>query len=267
MAGLVSVPTSATRADEAVALRRSVSGFAPDPRRSRVARLRRAVGFAARGHLAERRGHRPDQVLMITATYADGVDWEPRHVSAWLGAMREWLRRRDLPCRYVWVAELTKRGRLHYHLALWLPASVYLPSADASGWWAHGMTRTERARAAVPYLLKYLSKGLDLGDLPKGARMYGVGGLEHSIRRARRWLRMPAFVRQRADIYDDWTSAKGGGWCSPDGFVVPSEFQRAWLGDRWGLVRVAEYPQRFKADGPFCWIQRGSRFAAKGSAA
>jgi len=194
---------------------------------------------------------------MVTATYRDPDAWEPRHVSAWIGAMREWLRRRKLACRYVWVAELTKAGRLHYHLALWLPADVYLPSADAQGWWPHGSTRTERARAAVPYLLKYLSKGMSVEAFPKGARIYGVGGLEHSIRRARRWLRLPGFVRARADVLDDWRPARGGGWSDPDGVVIPSEWARAWLGDRWGMVPVASYSRPFSADGPFSWIERG----------
>ena len=32
--------------------------------------------------------------------------------------------------RYCWVAELQKRGAIHYHLALWLPADVSLPKPD-----------------------------------------------------------------------------------------------------------------------------------------
>lgn len=252
-------------------MRHQVGGFAPDEHRSRIARLRRAVGFAARGHLLERRGFRPDRVFMVTLTYADertvhgpcrpgehlpDGQWRPRDVSNYLHTMRKWLKRRGIPCRYVWVAELQKRGAVHYHVALWLPAEVYLPDADVQGWWVHGSTRTERARAAVPYLLKYLSKGGAPGSysLPDGARMYGVGGLEHSIRRAARWLRLPAFVRARSDIHDPWTPATGGGWWSPDGLVIPSEFTRAWLGDRWGLLRVADYGRPFDASGPFSWV-------------
>jgi hypothetical protein len=261
VAGLVSVPTTQkphelTRARSA-ALRDACDAFVPDPRRSRVASLRRAVGFAARGHLAERAGFMPDQCFMVTATYADAAGWEPNHVRSWLDNIRHWCVRNGFQCRYVWVAELQQRGAMHYHLALFLPASAYLPSSDAQGWWPHGVTRTERAKAAVPYLMKYLSKGTELHQLPKGARMYGVGGLQHSLRRARRWLRLPAFVRARSDVFDAWSPATGGGWWSPDhDIVIPSEFRRSWLGDRYGLVRVADYGRPFQADGPFTWLHR-----------
>jgi len=254
--GLVSVPTSVAGRSEA--LRGELGAFAPDPHRSRIAKLRRAVGFAARGHLAERRGFRPDTCFMVTLTYREGVEWRPRHLSACRKLLAQWLKKRGIPCRYVWVAELQKRGAVHYHLALFLPPDVYLPSADLAGWWPHGSTRTERARAAVPYLMKYLSKGspAEALQLPQGARMYGVGGLEHSLRRARRWLGLPGFVRARSDCFDDWRPAKGGGWVTPDDVVIPSEYQRAWVGDRYSLIRVADYGRPFSADGPFTWLER-----------
>ena len=105
-------------------------------------------------------------------------------------------------------------------------------------------TRTEVARAAVPYLMKYLSKGSDTMRLPAGARMYGVGGLSHSHRRTARWLRLPSFIQARSDISDDWKSAPGGGWLDPTGGWLSSEFRRTWLGDAYGLMRVANHGRR-----------------------
>lgn len=274
--GLVSVPTRGKRAPahpatatSAEAMRVELAGFIPAARASRVARMRRAVGFSARGHLAERPGFRADRVAMITATYRAGAEWKPGHVKAWLQHVRKWCHRRGIECRYVWVAELQEkraarsgegaRAVVHYHVALWLPHGVNLPFSDACGWWPHGDTRTEWARAAVPYLMKYMSKGSDRLRLPHGCRMHGVGGLEHSLRRAKRWLGLPAFVRARSDIHDEWERVKGGGWFDPKlETVVPSEFKRAWLGDGWGVLRVADYGRPFAADGPFSWIQRGS---------
>jgi len=262
-AGLVSIPTSGRSevSERADAMRQAVGGFVPDPHRGRIARLRRSVGFAARGHLAERRGFRPDQVFMVTATYADGAEWRPRHVSAWIKHIRAWCQARGYACRYVWVAELQKRGAIHYHLALWLPAEAYLPDSDAAGWWPHGSTRTERARAAVPYLMKYLSKGGAPGsfNLPEGARMFGIGGLEHSLRRARRWLGYPAFIKARADIHADWRRAPGGGWADPEGVVIPGEFVRTWLGDAYGLLRVVDYGRPFPVDGAYSAFPRGNQ--------
>jgi len=257
--GLVSVPTTDKRLPSpSESLRSALGAFVPDPDRSRIAKLRRAVGFSARAHLAERPGFRSDAVLMLTATYRDGAEWEPGHVRAWLKNVREWFKARGKVCRYVWVAELTKRGRVHYHVALWMPSGEFLPASDAAGWWPHGSTRTERARAAVPYLLKYLSKGgtAEAHKLPSGARMYGVGGLEFAMRRARRWLGLPGFVQSRSDIFDSWHRATGGGWCSPELVVIPSEFQRVWAGDSFALLRVADYGRPFNPSGPFTWVHR-----------
>lgn len=273
--GLVSIPTTQKRppsppatSASAEAMRSELGAFVPPVHAARIARMRRGVGFAARGHLAERPGFRSDRVAMVTATYRAGAAWEPGHVRAWLDHVRKWCRRRGVECRYVWVAELQeqraqrrKEGAsavVHYHVALWLPHGVQLPFSDAQGWWPHGDTRTEWARAAVPYLMKYLSKG-GRGHalrLPDGCRMHGAGGLEHSLRRARRWLGLPGFVKARSDIHDDWRRAPGGGWTDPHGTVIPSEFQRTWVGDSWAVMRVVDYGRPFVADGAFTWLHR-----------
>jgi hypothetical protein len=270
--GLVSVPTTqkpppihAETRESSQALRDGVGGFVPPSRLARISRMRRSVGFSARCHLADKPGFRSDSVVMVTATYRAGVEWEPGHVRLLMTHIRQWCKRKGVDCRYVWVGEVqTKRAAregghcLHYHVALWLPFGHKLPMADAQGWWPHGATKTELARAAVPYLMKYFSKGSGGMVLPDGARMHGAGGLDHSARRARRWLAYPSFIKARADIHDDWRRAPvGGGWVNPEGFVIPSEFARAWLGDAWGCLRVADYGRPFPADGPFSWITRG----------
>lgn len=250
--------------------RRAVGAFSPDKHRNRLARLRRGVGFAARAHIGQVDGFRPDTCFMLTLTYRPDEHWQPRHLSDFVKRFRRWLKNNELPCRYVWVAEIQDgkrradgrgRGAVHYHVAVFLPAGVYLPKADHSGWWPHGSSRTERARAAVPYLMKYLSKGGHHSkfQLPNGARMFGVGGLEHSMRRAKRWLGLPAFVKARSDVLDDWKPARGGGWMTPDGHVIPSEFERAWHGDRWAIRRVVDYGRPFNPDGPFSWADRAKR--------
>lgn len=243
-------------------LRTEARALAPDARRARIARLRRSVGFAARAIEATDRvpGFRSSYVAMLTLTYRDGRDWAPEDLSWLIRTLRKWWARRRIgrPLRYVWVAEVQRRGAIHYHVALWLPPGVVIPKPDAAGWWTKGSTKVEAARAVVPYLMKYLSKGGNAPSLPDGARCHGCGGLEHSLRRAKRWLGLPGFVRARSDIGDDWRRARGGGWADPEGFVVPSEWRRAWLGDRWGLVRVEDYGRPFVADGPFSWISRGA---------
>lgn len=271
-AGLVSVSTTAKRAapsraglspvHRARAKRRADSTpglYMPtgDEASMRVRHLRRAVGFAARAHGVSRDGFRPDVCKMLTLTYADASAWRPEHVKRLLDRYRSWLRAKNIPCRYVWVAELQKRGAIHYHIALFVPHGTKVPYPDAAGWWKHGCTNVEEARAAVPYLMKYLSKGGDKAGawrLPQGARMYGVGGVEHSLRRARRWLALPAFVRSRADISDDWRRAPGGGWVDPDGVIWPSEYRRARVGCFLAFERLHDHGRPFDPAGPFSWL-------------
>ena len=73
-------------------------------------------------------------------------------------------------CRYTWVAEIqpgralrTGKEVVHYHLLAWLPRDVVMPKWDVArgrrlAFWPQGMSNTQRAKAGVGYLMKYLSK-------------------------------------------------------------------------------------------------------------
>lgn len=268
--GLVSVPTTQTRRSQgripfrvradAQALQAALGAVALDPEAAaqrRLSRLRMQVGVSARGHCVTQA--EDTECLMVTLTYAGTNDaWQPGHIRAFMDTLRKWHARRDLRCRYVWVAELQRRGVIHYHVALWVPAGTRLPKPDEAGWWPHGMTRIEVARAAVPYLLKYLSKGTGdtLGRFPRGARIYGVGGLDAAMRRARRWLSLPAFVQGNSAVTDDWRRAKGGGWTALDGTAWRSEFAMAHVAGSRCLMRICTHPRVIEAHGPFNWIDR-----------
>ena len=145
------------------------------------------------------------KAAMVTLTYRPDVDWSPRQVSNYLKCVREWARRKGIFIHYVWVLELTKKGRPHYHVLFWLPKGVSMPKADKRGWWKHGMTKSEWARSPVGYLCKYTSKGLDFdswGKLPRGGRLYGHGGYSPSMRITRAWRLAPAWVRELIDEMD-----------------------------------------------------------------
>lgn len=263
--GLVSIPTSDKRPSQAYRFERGtrvadLGAFSIDTDARRLSQLRMHVGVAARCHVAEQEAG--TECAMVTLTYAGtNEDWSPRHISAFLKHCREWCRRNDQPFRYVWVAELQKRGVIHYHVAIWLPPGVRLPKPDEQGWWPHGMTRIEIARAAVPYLLKYLSKDMSKShfQFPKGARIYGCGGLAECYRGVRRWLRYPGFIRANADSRDVWRRAEGGGWTAPDGVHWPSEFKRSFVGGVATLVRVARHGAAFAADGPYSRVSGAPR--------
>lgn len=265
-AGLVSVPTSGTRVDpDAV-----VTVDAQRRAQCRVSRLRMHVGSAARLHLAAHQpGHRPDDCLMLTLTYRDGasggVEWSPRDISECLRRIRQWMRRRGWPCRYVWVAELGEQsGRLHYHVALWVPHGERIPYADQQGWWPHGMTRVDRARHAVGYLMSYLTKGSkesELGSYPKGARIYGVGGLDDAARRVRRWLGLPAFLQARFDVTARVRRAAGGGWrCDDTGEWWPSEWRAWYSGGAFHLYRVHQHGSSPIVGGPYSLLPGASAY-------
>lgn len=232
--------------------------FSPDADAGRIAKLRMAVGFSARVHLTDAP---TDRVAMVTLTYRDATkQWEPRHISAFIKTLREFMRRRGHSLRYAWVAELQKRGAagLHYHVAVWLPEGVVMPKPDAAGWWLHGMTNVEFARSAPAYLMKYLSKGNKATDhrLPHRARAYGVGGLGSYWRTARRWLGLPGFIKARADLTGsrDWVRWPGGGWMNTAaGTFWPSEYRLANVGVARMLERVADHGRPFEPSGVFCW--------------
>lgn len=164
--------------------------------RRRLSKMRQVVLAGSRNISAAyaRISTRVD-IIMITLTYAPGVEYHPRHVSEFIDRARKHLTRRKLPTRIVWVHELQRRGATHFHVLFWVPKGFKLPKPDEQGWWPHGSTKIELTRNAPRYLAKYMSKGsTDYGAIPKGARLYGVGGCPVHLGywRAPMWLQLIA---------------------------------------------------------------------------
>lgn len=185
-----------------------------DPRKMRCARLRRTVRAAARqleweaSMAAAALGRRGFRKTFITLTYRKVGEWEPHHISRFVRLMRQWFHRqcgmldgeafREL-CRFVWVAELQKRGALHYHVLVFVPRHLRLPRPDVCGWWPHGASKIETARNPVGYMVKYATKTGpdDLARLPKGVRLHGNGGMGDFARRTMRIALWPQWLRER----------------------------------------------------------------------
>ena len=163
------------------------------------------------------------RAAMLTLTYRPGTDWGPRHVSQLLQHVRHWLARRSHRLSYVWVAELQKRGAVHFHVIVWLPKGLTLPKPDKQGWWPHGMSNVGWARKAVGYLAKYASKLDGTTHFPKHLRLHGRGGLEETRRRTVAWWLLPRFVREAFPAVGTRVQrAPGGGWCDVDtGHWIP----------------------------------------------
>ncbi len=225
-----------------------------DQVKARCTRLRKNLGVAAKW-LSKGAG----QAWMFTLTYRDVDGWKPDHIKTCLQLLRKWLKRAyGWTLRYLWVMELQQRGAPHYHVVAWLPREVALRDVklDALGWWPHGMTNAVQAVAPVKYVMKYVSKFDSKESFPKGARCYGIGGLDIDGARSRRWINWPSFVQARASVTCAWRRARGGGWVDGDGVIWPSEFGYSCTSA--GLTRVVRlrsYPRPdVPPSGPFSWL-------------
>lgn len=242
--GLVYSSTSDTRPPNAS------EQFSPDPHISRLRRLKRSVLTSARLIQEELNQDktRRYQSFMVTLTYRVEDSWCPYQITAYIKRVRQWATRRGFPLRYIWVHELTKAGKTHYHVLFWIPiiGKMVMPAADRRGWWPHGMTQTVKVeRNAVGYVAKYASKGTD-DKLPKGARLSGSGGLSADSRSFRAWWMCPGYIRAWCPDYSELPRRlvnpvrkadgpkipgtkrpKGpGGWiCKASGRYLPSQYE------------------------------------------
>lgn len=205
----------------------------------RIRRMRRVVIGAADAtrEVMERHGTRIYSVL-VTLTYAGDGQWSSEHISRYIKRTRDFLSRLNVPAVYQWVMELTKRGRPHYHIIWWLPDGIQIPKPDSSGHWVHGWSNIKRATRPVGYLIKYATKGgLETGDLPKGARLFGVGnGGEQSVKHAARRFGLPTWLFKSSDDHQIFRRVPRVGWvCRETGEVRSSPFKVVVSKDIWGV--------------------------------
>ena len=211
-----------------------------DPRKKRLVRMRKSVITGARLHVEDlQRGGFRHSALLLTTTYAPESEWGAGDVTGLVRCIREWCRRRSIAFRYQWVLELTKAGRPHYHLLMFVPRGVMLPKPDKQGWWRLGFTRIERARNAVGYIAKYASKGATALGMPKGARLHGGGGLDAPSRAERSWWMLPKWVREVCTIEDSAAKVTGGYLARSTGEFIASPWVVVGRCPEWSWVRLA----------------------------
>lgn len=226
--------------------------LAIDPKLKRVKRCRYSTITAARLLDQEaRRGGFRVQPWFVTLTYRPGVEWEAGHLSKAIEACAAYFKRCGVRVSEVWAAEMQKRGAVHYHLVYWLPKGRTMPKWDKRGWWPHGMTQVVKARNAVGYIAKYVSKGEDK-PFPKGCRTYGCGGLTQAGRRIAAWWKLPTFVRDRWGSEHRPKRMPGGVWVSRlTGETVVSEWGFAGFSRGCVLLRRrTELERRRQLDEP-----------------
>lgn len=199
-----------------------------DNKARRLKRMRCSILTAAR--LFQSDGSLRQRCWMVTLTYRPECEWSAKHVSTCLDGVRHWTKRLRTSFRYAWVLEQHKSGRIHYHLAIWLPIGITLPKFDRRGWWPHGMTQTVTAKFAPGYLAKYVSKGLDDAQevpIPKGARLCGVGGLKDRALVEWRWWLMPKWAREAIQWMGQARRITGGFRCKLTDMFYPSPWETA----------------------------------------
>ena len=209
---------------------------------TRARRMKKSVITGARLHEqeAQQKGLR-GRWAMLTLTYRDGCGAGAGDVSRLLDCLCVHFRRATAKrfgfkrsgLRFLWVLELTKRLRPHYHLLCWLPTGISLPMPDKRGWWPHGLTRIEWARNAVGYLAKYASKFTadTAGHMPKGMRTHSVGGLDSESKRELRWWKAPTEARGALGELADIRKSKGGYFDKQTGEFWPSPWHCFFTGD------------------------------------
>jgi hypothetical protein len=109
-------------------------GWEIDPDAARLSRLRRRVhawADALRDYTQDNRKYRK---VMITLTYRPGVEWQPGHIRVFMRRLRK--RLRAALVAYAWVAEMQRRGAVHYHVLLVVRRGASIPRPDDAGLWS-----------------------------------------------------------------------------------------------------------------------------------
>jgi hypothetical protein len=180
------------------------------------------------------------RLVMCTLTLAPENDWHAGMIRYYMKRVRRKLK--DNLLGYAWVAELQKRGAVHYHVLLWVKAGTDVPKPDESGMWPWGSSRRETART-VYYICKYTSKGLHGADgknhptLPRGARIFAVWIAPNFTSEPRFWQftlsKLPMWVVETLMAeYLYYTVTRGvGGYdiSPPDNAEVKTHITSPWV--------------------------------------
>ena len=113
------------------------------------------------------------RMVMYTLTYKRVRDYKAGHIGKFTRDLRDRLQKKLLA--WAWVAELQKRGAVHYHVVALVEKGTDLPYPDENGMWNYGMTKIQEVDN-IRYLFSYQGKTgqKDLEKFPKNARLYAT---------------------------------------------------------------------------------------------
>ncbi|WP_185715934.1 hypothetical protein [Burkholderia sp. Bp9004] len=176
--------------------------------------------------------------VALTLTFADDGELSPGHLSDFLERVRKALKRRGYALPYAWVLE--RGGRLHYHLTLWLPRGFELDKAKLAQWWPWGATWTAACRHVKRWAC-YMAKFNCVARLPKGARLFGYGGLDESGKAAAQHAALPRWLQALVPRGTRVCRVPGGGWANTDtGEIHRSPYR--WTPRGWAMCEAEASP-------------------------
>lgn len=149
------------------------------------------------------------RAVAMTLTYENATEFSSKHISEFLGRLRRVLKRMGQSLPYAWVLE--RASHLHYHLLLWLPRGYVLDLAKLSKWWPFGSTWVQSCRSVKAWG-RYMAKFNSIAQLPKGARLYGYGGLDQDGKLAVSRAALPRWLLALVSVGHRVRRCPGGGW-------------------------------------------------------
>jgi hypothetical protein len=170
------------------------------------------------------------RAVAMTLTYENATEFSSKHISEFLGRLRRALKRMGHSLPYAWVLE--RASHLHYHLLLWLPRGYTLDLLKLSKWWPFGSTWVQSCRSMKAWG-RYMAKFNSIAQLPKGARLYGYGGLDRDGKLAVSRAALPRWLLALVPVGHRVRRCPGGGWVDiATGEIYCSPYR--WT--PWGVV-------------------------------
>jgi len=180
---------------------------------------------------------------MIRLSYKPGVSWQPNHVRDYLQELRK-MSGSGLVA-YAWVAELQKRGVVHYHIFMVVLRGTNVPTPDKSGMWPHGSTKIETGKSPY-YLVTYLGKEYqkDFGQMSityPGMRSFAVWANKDFFKVSDYWVfrlsSLPMWLDKLISSVDDFVGLypyrlRGVGWV----LKVPLHVRRGKLYKKYNYI-------------------------------
>jgi len=174
------------------------------------------------------------RAVAVTLTYENATEFSSKHISEFLGRLRRALKRMGQSLPYAWVLE--RASHLHYHLLLWLPRGYKLDLTKMSKWWPFGGTWVQSCRSVKAWG-RYMAKFNSIAQLPKGARLYGHGGLDQDGKSAVSRAALPRWLLALVPVAHRVRRCPGGGWVDiATGEIYCSPYR--WT--PWGAVLKAK---------------------------